>query len=621
MNDNKIKVLPEYISNKIAAGEVVQRPASVLKELLENAIDAEAKTIVVVIKEAGKSLVQVIDDGLGMSEDDAVKCIERHATSKISSIEDLDRIKTFGFRGEALSSIASVSHLEIKTERDNDELGTFIKYDDESGLKIEKGSFSKGTAISVKSLFYNVPGRRNFLKTNSTELKHIIDVFKRASLSYPEISFEFWNDDDNIFNFKAAKIEERMEQVFADNIFDVIIPVEEGTDFIELHGFIAKPTYLKKSRSDQYLFVNRRFVLSKVVNHAVFSAYENILEKGDYPFFALFIKIDYSKVDVNVHPSKMEIKFEDDKDIYLFVNAVIKKALGKYDLVPNIPLQKENNGFEKLGFHEHQFNEKNDFSDRPNVMNRNFDKTSSTFSEDELDAIFNNISPRIRQNEVVGNLSAPFEREPVNEVQTKIEIATDSTESSSAISFIVSLHNKYILTAIKSGLMIIDQHVAHERILYEKALKSMDSDLPFSQQLLFDQQVQLDPSDYELLKELETYLIKLGFEIKFLSKRTISIVGVPSDIKVGSEIETLKEIIKDYRQHELINRLAKKDNLAKSYSCKAAIKAGDKISEYEMRMLVDKLFATSMPYVCPHGRPIIIKISLDEFDKRFGRTS
>jgi DNA mismatch repair protein MutL len=620
MNENKIQVLPEYISNKIAAGEVVQRPASVLKELLENAIDAEAKTIVVLIKDAGKSLIQVIDDGMGMSEADSVKCIERHATSKISSIEDLERIRTFGFRGEALSSIASVSHLEIKTERENDELGTFVRYDDENGLKIEKGSFSKGTSVSVKGLFYNVPARRNFLKTNSTELKHLTDVFKRTALSNPEISFEFWNDGDIVFDFKQATIEERMEQVFADNIFDVIVPVEERTDFIELHGFIAKPNYLKKSRSDQYLFVNRRFVLSKVVNHAVFSAYENILEKGDYPFFVLFLKIDFAKVDVNVHPSKMEIKFEDDKDIYLFVNAVIKKALGKYDLVPNIPLRSENEGFERLGFHEHRFTEKNDFSDRPNPSSKNFDKSVSAFSDGELDAIFNSISPKINYSEEPVNLISPFEKEPENETQTKIEIATDSTESN-ANSFIVSLHNKYILTAIKSGLMIIDHHVAHERILYEKALKSMDSDLPFSQQLLFDQQIQLDPSDYELLKELEPYLIKLGFEIKFLPKRTIAVNGVPSDIKVGSEIEILNEIIKDYRQHEVINRLAVKDNLAKSYSCKAAIKAGDKISEHEMRLLVDKLFATSMPYVCPHGRPIIIKIPLEEFDKRFGRTS
>lgn len=620
MSENKIKVLPEYISNKIAAGEVVQRPASVLKELLENSLDAESTQIVVYIKDAGKSLIQVVDNGTGMSEEDAIRCIERHATSKISSLEDLERIRTFGFRGEALSSIASVSLLEIKTERKEDELGTLIRFSDESGLKVEKGSFSKGTSVSVKNLFYNVPARRNFLKTNSTELKHLLDVFKRAALSYPDISFELWNDDDLVYDFKGSTIEERMEQVFADNIFDVIIPVEEKTDFIELTGFIAKPNYLKKSRTDQFLFVNRRFVLSKVVNHAVFTAYENILEKGDYPFFVLFLKIDYSKVDVNVHPSKMEIKFEDDKDIYLFVNAVIKKALGKYDLIPNIPLQSDKEGFEKFGLHEHKFIEKNDFSDRPALTVNNYTKKNNTFSEEELDAIFKNLSPTLKFQNENKNLESPFEKNEIDEVQTKIEITSESTDSSNNIAFIVSLHNKYILTPIKSGLMIIDQHVAHERILYEKALRAMDSDLPFSQQLLFDQQIQLDPADYELLRELEPYLTKLGFEIKFLPKRTISIQGVPSDIKVGSEIQTLSEIIKDYRRNEMTNRLAAKDNLAKSYSCKAAIKAGDKISENEMRLLVDQLFATSMPYVCPHGRPIILKISLDEFDKRFGRT-
>lgn len=621
MNENKIKVLPDYISNKIAAGEVVQRPASVLKELIENAIDAEAKKIVVYIKDAGKSLIQIVDDGFGMSEQDAIKCIERHATSKISSIEDLLNIKTFGFRGEALSSIASVSRLEIRTEKREDELGTLVRFDDENGLKIEKGSFSKGTSISVKNLFYNVPARRNFLKTNSTELKHLIDVFKRAAMSYSEISFELWNDDDLVFNYLSCKIEDRMEQVFADNIFDVIIPVNEDTDFIGLSGYIAKPNYLKKSRVDQFLFVNKRFVTNKIVNHAVFSAYENILEKGDYPFFVLFLKVDFSKVDVNVHPSKMEIKFEDEKDIYLFVNAVIKKALGKYDLVPNISFANNTTEFEKLGTQTHKFTNSGDFSDRPNLSESSYDKKNNTFSDDELDKIFNSLTPKLSNNSSCDSpIVAPFDITESQGVQTKIEIEAEKKEATSNAAFIVNLHNKYLLTQIKSGLMIIDQHVAHERILYEKALKAMDSDLPFSQQLLFNQKIQLDPADYELLKELEPYLIRLGFEIKFLVKREIIITGVPADIKMGHEINIIHEVIDEYRKHEIVNRLERKDNIAKSYSCKAAIKAGDKISENEMRLLVDQLFATSMPYVCPHGRPIIIKIPLEEFDKRFGRT-
>lgn len=621
MSENKIKILPDYISNKIAAGEVVQRPASVLKELIENSIDASAKKISVIIEDAGKSLIQIVDDGLGMSEADAIKCIERHATSKISSLDDLSNIKTFGFRGEALSSIASVSRLEIKTERSADELGTKIRFDDEKGITIEKGSFSKGTSISVKNLFYNVPARRKFLKSNSTELKHLVDVFKRAALSYPEINFEFWNGNELVFNYPSCKIEDRMEQVFADNIFDVVIPLAEDTEFIGLNGFIAKPNYLKKSKNEQYLFVNKRYVTNKIVNHAVFSAYENILEKGDYPFFVLFLNIDFSKVDVNVHPSKMEIKFEDEKDIYLFVNAVVKKALGKYDLVPNLSFQNTENEFDKLGTHTHRFSETNDFTDRPFLSSGKFDKKESTFSEEEMEQIFNNLAPKINvPDSFDSQLISPFDNIDINSQQVKIEVEADQRESSSSISFIVSLQNKYLLTPIKSGLMIIDQHVAHERILYEKALKAMDSDLPFSQQLLFNQKIQMSPEDYELIKELEPYLTKLGFEIKLLTRREIIISGVPADIKVGSEIQVLNEIIDDYRKHELINRLERKDNLAKSYSCKAAIKAGDKLSENEMRMLVDQLFATSMPYVCPHGRPIIIKIPLDEFDKRFGRT-
>jgi len=615
---NKIKILPENVANKIAAGEVVNRPESVVKELLENSIDAEAKNIDVIIKNAGKSLIQVVDDGTGMSEEDAILCVQRHATSKIASIEDLESITTFGFRGEALASIAAVSQFELKTRRKEDELGTIIKIESDGQLAVEKDSFAVGTSVSVKNLFYNVPARRNFLKSNATELKHIIDAFKRAALSHPEISFKFYNDDDLIFDFSSGSIYDRMKNVFAENIIDAVLEVKEITDYISLTGFITKPAYLQKSKGEQYFYLNKRYVTNKIINHAVYTAYENILEKGDYPFFVLFMTIDPHKVDVNVHPSKLEVKFDDEKEIYSFVHAVIKKTLGSYDLVPNIELGGSSIDT-SLRFQNFKSIEKEDFSDRP--FSRQFDKTDGIkrapiFTEEDIERLFGDLNSDIK------SAASPVEVEhPFDSKQIEIAHQYDSLNSSEADTpFIVMLHNKYILSQIKSGLMIIDAHVAHERILYEQALQSFDANIPFSQQLLFPQSVQLDPADYQLAKDLEPYLTNLGFVIKFKSKNVIEIVGIPPDLKAEHEVDTLLDILHEYRKNQQEKRLDVKDNLAKSFSCKAAIKAGDKLNEREMRILVDKLFATSMPYVCPHGRPIIIKIPIEEFDKRFGRT-
>lgn len=616
---SKIKILPENISNKIAAGEVVQRPESVIKELLENSVDAGAKNIEVFIKQAGKTLMQVVDDGDGMSEEDAVRCIERHATSKITSVEDLEAIRTYGFRGEALSSISSVSLLEVKTEQHDAEIGTVIKNDETGAFTKEKGSFPKGTSIAVKNLFYNTPARRNFLKTHSTELKHIIETFKKVAISRPEISFKFYNDDDLIFDFASGTFEERLQQVFADNILDAVIPVSEKTDFLSLYGYVGKPTFTKKDRSDQYVFINQRYVVSRTINHAVFSSYENILEKGNYPFFVLFVELDPKRVDINVHPQKLEVKFEDDKDIYSFISAVVKKSIGSHDLIPSMTFNEAVDETERLKFSAPNRVSRNDFSDRPTFTVE--DKKSnrgSVFSEDEIDQLFDSLNRDIKVDTPQEEVSHPFEDNQTGEVYHQKSRREESSDTDN--SFIVLLHNKYILSQIKSGLMIIDSHVAHERILYEKALRSFDANIPFSQQLLFTQKMNVDPADYELLKELEPYLNKLGFELKFMAKNVIAISGVPSDVKIGSEKDTLMEILSEYRTNEQEKQLEVRDNVAKSFSCKAAIKAGDKLTEQEMRILVDQLFATSMPYVCPHGRPIVIKIPLTELDKRFGRT-
>ena len=614
----QIKILPDNIANKIAAGEVVQRPESVVKELMENSVDAGSQNIEVIIKRAGAVLIQVIDDGVGMEERDALLSVERHATSKISSIDDLNNIRTFGFRGEALSSIASVSIFELKTETRESEIGTFIRIENDL-LKNEKGSFAKGTSIAVKNLFYNTPARRNFLKSHATELKHIIETFKKIALSNNEISFKLWNDESLIFSFSSGTVEDRIKQIFADNIFDALIKVEEITDYISVTGYISKPTFLNKSKSEQYLFINGRFVTNKSINHAIFKAYDHLLEKGDYPFFVLFVSLDPKKIDINVHPSKLEVKFDNEKNVYNFVLAVAKKSLGHYDLIPNLEFDEDSNSNKIVNKYKNS-SAQNDFSDRPDFLSDNKKEKPKSYSEQEIDLLFNSLNPNIRNTSKSSDFDHPFGEEEVSKEVYHSSNDDKNNEFNSNAAFIVPLHNKYILTPIKSGLMIIDAHVAHERILYEKALNSFEANLPFTQQLLFSQTLELDPAEFNLVKELEPHLVKLGFTIKFFSKNVVVIDGVPGDIKVGTEIETFQGILEEYKNNEIEKHLEQRDNLAKSYSCKAAIKAGDKLTEREMRILVDQLFATKMPYVCPHGRPIIVKIPLIEFDKRFGRT-
>ncbi len=607
---SRIKILPDNLASKIAAGEVVQRPESVVKELLENAVDANATSIELIVKQAGKSLIQVCDNGTGMTEEEAVLCIHKHATSKISSMEDLESIATLGFRGEALSSIASVCQLEIRTEIRDAEIGTLLKVESENEIITEKISAPKGTCIAVKNIFYNIPARRKFLKTDSTELKHIIDTFNRMALAYPEISFRFYNSENLVFDYKAGNLEERIQQVFADNMMEALIPVKQETDYLSLNGYIGKPSIFKKSRGEQYLFLNKRFVINKNINHAVFTAFENILEKGDYPFFILFVTLDPKKVDVNIHPSKLEVKFDDEKDIYNFVLSVVRKSIGSHDLVPTMSFENVTSQGERLSFNAFNAVKQNDFSDRP-VFNEREKRGRTTVTDEDIDLVFSSLTKNILPGSSSGyeQTENKFEKQVEHSASTEIETT-----------FLIQLHNKYILSQIKSGLMIIDQHVAHERILYEKVLSRLEANMPFTQQLLFPIKIQFDVAGYEILKELNLMITKLGFKLKYLPKSYVMIEGVPDDIKKGSEEKILREFISEYVNNQTEKQLEEKDNVAKSYSCKAAIKAGDKLSEKEMRLLIDQLFATSMPYVCPHGRPIVIKISLEEFDRRFGRT-
>ncbi|MBM4174710.1 MAG: DNA mismatch repair endonuclease MutL [Ignavibacteria bacterium] len=602
---NKILVLPENIASKIAAGEVVQRPESVVKELIENSIDSGADNITLIIKDAGKSLIQVIDNGVGMSKEDAKLAFYRHSTSKIKELSDLDNILTLGFRGEALYSIAAVSRIEMKTRTETQELGTQLIF--EGGELIEESivNCERGTSISVKNLFFSVPARRNFLKTNATEFKHIHDTFQRISLSFCEKRFSFIDDEKLVYDMQPSSLEKRIQFYFGESQLDSILPVSFTSDTIEVSGYIGAPHFAKRNKGEQFIFLNERYISNRSIAHAVYRGYENILEKGEFPFFILFLKLDPKKIDVNVHPSKLEVKFDNEQLIYSSILVAVKEALTSKDISPNLEFSIDNSLSEKTRFTKPSLDKNSFIAKEIYSFKENYKKTQehdvgfSSRSKSKVDII-----------------------DETNTLITAFSIDDESKfEEAKLPSRVVwQLHNKYILTPIKNGLMLIDQHVAHERVLYEKALESIESNLPFSQQLLFPQTIELARPDFELVTELKDLLQRIGFEIKEFGKSAIIIQGIPHDIKSGKEKEILLEILELYREYERAGLTNEKDKIAKSFACKSAIKAGEILSEKEMLSLIDNLFLTKVPYVCPHGRPVFIKLSIDELDRRFGRT-
>jgi DNA mismatch repair protein MutL len=615
---NKIHILSPELANKIAAGEVVQRPASVVKELVENALDANATRISVLVKDAGKVLIQVVDNGDGMSEMDASLAFRRHATSKIKSPSDLEAIKTLGFRGEALAAISAVSQVEVKTKIESDDLATFIRIEGDEVKEKSKTAFERGTSITIRNLFYNTPARRNFLKTRQTELKNITDVVVRMAVAYPDVEWFYASDDDTLIDVKKEQIEQRISHVFGKAQGEGLVRFEETTDLMHVSGFLAKPNFARKTRSEQYVFLNGRFIFSKMINHAVFQAYEHLLEKGSYPFFLLFLTVDPSKVDVNVHPTKMEVKFENDSNIYRLVLSAVRKALAANDLVPLMSIQDGNaisSGDSTLRFDGRPW-EKNEGTMPASAPV--FSLTQDFHSAESRSTT----APIIGKEEVLSSLSgAPsslqFQTPPgVGRILAQHQTEDVSQESKP----VWQLHNKYIISQIRSGLMIVDQHVAHERILYERVIANFENSLPSSQQLLFPETVELPASDYAMVKELQPHLEKLGFDLKLFGKNTIVIEGIPADVRVGSEKKILQDVLDEYKNNEHAGISDVRDNLAKSFACKAAIKAGDKLNTTEMIVLIEHLFLTKMPYVCPHGRPIVVRIPLEELDKRFGRT-
>ena len=587
-----INVLPEHIVNKIAAGEVVQRPESVVKELLENSIDSGATAISLIVKDGGKTLIQVTDNGCGMSAGDAGMAFLRHATSKITSYEDLATIATLGFRGEALASIAAVAHVELKTRREEDDAGTLIRI--EGGVEREQSltGMPVGTTIIVKNLFFNTPARRQFLKSTPTEFRHIYDTVQRVALSMPEIAIDFWSNDENLLSLKSASIEQRIRDLYGDRFFETLVPINETNANVSISGYVGRPDFARKSRADQYLFLNGRFILNRAINHAIFSGYDQLLEKGNFPFYLINLDLDQERVDVNVHPSKMEVKFSDEQGIYRFVLMAVRKLFSQNMLSPTLEVGSTPfPGFSEVSLKH--INLPNYFASPPN-------------QEGGLQFV-----QSLRES----HLTAPGEMAHPSPEATGVpeDIGSEGRP-------LWQLQKKYILAPISGGLLIIDQHVAHERILYEKASDVMANGRPHSQQLLFSRTIQLPPADLALVAELIPHLHALGFEVKLFGKNSVVLDGVPTDVRAGEEETILQDILDEYKGNQMRVKLEARDNIAKSFACKAAIKAGDLLNEQEMRSLVIQLFNTKLPYVCPHGRPVVVRIPLAELDRRFMRT-
>ncbi|MDB5024972.1 MAG: mutL [Mucilaginibacter sp.] len=613
-----IQLLPDSVANQIAAGEVVQRPASAVKELVENAIDAGADKIQLILKDAGKSLIQVIDNGCGMSLTDARMCFERHATSKIRKAEDLFAIHTMGFRGEAMASIAAIAQVELKTRRHEDELGTCILIEGSEVLTQQACSAHTGTSISVKNLFYNTPARRNFLKSNPVEFRHIVDEFQRIALANPSVFFTLHHDGQEVYHLPATLLKQRIVHLFGNNYNQRLVPVEEDTSIIKLHGYVGKPEFARKTRGEQFFFVNNRFIRDAYLNHAVLTAFEELLPDESYPLYVLFIGIDPSKIDINVHPTKTEIKYQDEKSIYAIIRSAVKRSLGRYNITPSLDFDQENSI-------EHLITSKPlEQIVQPTIaFNPDFNPFAAEIKKADRKIPFPGSAGEHRPATIAQNWDTLYQiskKETLaqQEMHGERTIPVQEQEvSKSSERQLFQIHNRYILSQIKSGFMLISQQSAHERILYERFLHQLENHSGTSQQSLFPQSVTLQGSDFELLKELLPDIRALGFDLREFGKNTVVVEGIPADLSNVAEHALLEHLLEGFKNNLAILKLDKRDNLARSLARNGAIKAGTRLSLEEMNLLIDQLFACQMPNLALNGKPVISTFTLNELAERF----
>ncbi len=608
---NVIRLLPDNVANQIAAGEVVQRPASVVKELIENAIDAESSDIRVAIKDAGKTLIQVIDNGVGMSEVDARMSFEKHATSKIKFSEDLFNIHTMGFRGEALASIAAVAQLEMATCYKKEELGTRIVVEGTEIKTQEPIAVLQGTQVSVKNLFFNVPARRNFLKSNPVETKHIIDEFQRAALSRPDITFSFCQNDLEMQQLPATKLSHRIVHLFGDTYKEQLIPCQEDTHLLKLRGYIGKPSHAKKTRGEQFFFVNQRFIKSSYLNHAVRNAFKDLLPQDFFPFYVLFIEVDPQRIDVNVHPTKTEIKFEDERTIYSVLIAAIRHALASYHVTPSIDFE------QCVNFNPFRGEQTDSFqSVRPSDTNAL--KQKIQLSENSYAPLNHSNAAHKNSTQDWKELFLQLEKDDGKPADISYPSSVSNVSYVSKDSPKVQLHEQYILAQVKSGILLIDQQAAHEQILYERYLQQMShSQTHNTQKLLFPVHVTLGPEDLALAQEHASYFKDLGILLESFGKDSIIITGCPTEIANDTLKQLLEELIEQFKDCTANSPSDTKEKLARSLARRVCTKAGKRLHREELDTLVDQLFACTNPNYTPKGHQIFVTLTLENIASLF----
>lgn len=602
-----IQLLTDNIANQIAAGEVIQRPASAVKEMLENAIDAGSTQIHLIIKDAGKELIQVNDNGKGMSPTDARMCFERHATSKIKTIDDLFAIRTMGFRGEALASIAAVAQVELKTRTIQDEIGTCIQIENSTVKSQEPCQASVGTSLMVKNLFYNVPARRNFLKSNTAETRHIVDEFIRVAMAFPEIAFRFTNNNTDIFNLESGKQKQRIIGLLGNNLNTKLVPVEELTDVVTIKGYIASPDMATKTRGNQFFFVNNRFIKSAYLNHAVSQAYRELIAKDEFPMFVLFIDIEPKRVDINVHPTKQEIKFDDDKIIYSFVNSATKHALSKYSIAPSLDFSLDAN-IESLTAVSQPFNRDTQERTKGDFLFQSFGEKGRSHFLDKKEDIrhWKDLYKIQHEFQLQGDSSNEENTQEVASNGNELEFQEEEFKQQ-----FVQINQSFILATAKSGCIIIDQHLAHQRILYEQYEEANKQPITI-QKCLIPFTIELQPADAILLQTILPDLKLLGYEIEEFGTNTFIIQGVASDVKTGNEKASIEKIIESYKHYASEVKLDKREKLIRTMAMQKAIDYGKKLSEYEMQELFQKLLLCEQPQLSLSGKKIFAKLNSND---------
>ncbi|MFT7331408.1 MAG: DNA mismatch repair protein MutL [Roseivirga sp.] len=600
-----IQLLPDHVANQIAAGEVVQRPASVVKELLENAIDAEASSIKLLIKDAGKSLVQVIDNGKGMSETDARLSFERHATSKIRVAEDLFNLQSKGFRGEALASIAAIAHVELKTKQENKELGVSIKIEGSTIQSQELVSTSKGTSIAVKNLFYNIPARRNFLKSNTVETRHIIDEFQRLALAHPSIEFSMYHNESEVYRLTSSNLRQRIVAILGKKTNEKLVPIDEITDVITITGFVSKPEYAKKKRGEQFFFVNDRFIKNSYLHHAVVNAFDGLLGSGYHPSYFLYLTVPTNTIDINIHPTKTEIKFDNEQILYAIIRSTIKHSLGQYNVAPALDFNRDSALDVPYDFKDKKFHKE------PNItVNRDFNPFKADTQKD---------------------IQFPYKREKNSEWESlytgvdisTIEIETENTDNQlfndkESVSKTHQVHRKYIVSTIKSGVIFIHQNLAHQRILYEEYLENITVKDAMSQQLLFPLEINFSKDDIILIKEIESDLESAGFLFDKIKDETIVVKGIPTTINESQVTIIMEQLLEDIKNEIPETSFSQLDIMAKSLAKSMAIKTGTQLTPAEQEDIVGRLFSCKEPNHSPYGKPTFISMDINEIDKKFG---